>query len=270
MAGAVSADAIDFGDLRRRELRRAAVISVVAHLVLLAVFVYTPKPTVTMPLGVVAVELVAAPSGAAPKPAAPKPAAPPRAEPEPPPAPPKPKPKQIVLPAEPTTPKPEPKPKPAAKPTPRPQPKPAVAPPRPEPPAAQQDLDDVLEQLRAESGENREPAPAPAATTSVGPAGSPTGTLVSPEVMAWIKRAKIHVRRNWVVQPGFRTQMLQTHVEVDLDPSGAVRSAPRVTRRSGNPWYDEGVVRAIQKSSPLPAPPEAGTWAFVFTPEDSY
>ena len=39
-------------------------------------------------------------------------------------------------------------------------------------------------------------------------------------------------------------------------------------RRSGNPWYDESVVRAIQKASPLPPPPEAGEWPFVFKPED--
>jgi hypothetical protein len=29
-------------------------------------------------------------------------------------------------------------------------------------------------------------------------------------------------------------------------------------------------VRAIQKASPLPAPPEADEWAFVFIPEDSF
>jgi TonB family protein len=33
---------------------------------------------------------------------------------------------------------------------------------------------------------------------------------------------------------------------------------------SGNPWYDESVERAIQKASPVPAPPEAGDWQFTF------
>jgi hypothetical protein len=45
---------------------------------------------------------------------------------------------------------------------------------------------------------------------------------------------------------------------------------PRITRRSGNPWYDEGVVRGIQKASPLPPPPRAGDWDFVVLPEDAY
>ena len=45
---------------------------------------------------------------------------------------------------------------------------------------------------------------------------------------------------------------------------------PRIVQRSGNYHYDDGVVRAIRKASPLPAPPEAGEWTFVFVPEDSY
>jgi drug/metabolite transporter (DMT)-like permease len=46
--------------------------------------------------------------------------------------------------------------------------------------------------------------------------------------------------------------------------AGALRGKPRVTRRSGNPWYDDNVISSIKKASPLPAPPEAGTWTFVF------
>jgi colicin import membrane protein len=57
-------------------------------------------------------------------------------------------------------------------------------------------------------------------------------------------------------------------VQVRLDPQGNVVGEPRITRRSGNPWYDDSVVRAIEKSSPLPPPPEAGEWPFVFRPED--
>jgi TonB family protein len=89
-------------------------------------------------------------------------------------------------------------------------------------------------------------------------------------VADWIRRAKLHVQRSWVLAPGFRMEPLETHVEVDLDASGRLRGEPRITRRSGNPWYDEGVVRGIQKASPLPAPPESGKWSFVFYPQDAY
>jgi colicin import membrane protein len=243
---------IQLGGDRRAELRRFLIASAGVHLVLVAAFAYSPAPRISVPRGVIAVELVAAPPGA------PKPARVP-----PPPAPPKPvQPKKVVLPAEPTTPKPKPeKPKVVAK----------VAPPVQPAPAPEKDYEDVLAQLRAESGEDAPPAEVPGAAPAVtGPVGSPDGVAISPEVAAWLKRAKIHVRKNWVVPPGFRTQPLETQVQVDLGIGGVVRGTPRVIRASGNPWYDEGVIRAIQKSSPLPPPPEAGQWIFVFLPEDSY
>ncbi len=73
-----------------------------------------------------------------------------------------------------------------------------------------------------------------------------------------------------MVPPGFRMQPLETRVIVRLDAGGTLLGEPRVTRRSGNPWYDDGVVRGLQKASPLPPPPEAGEWEFIFVPEDSY
>ena len=237
---------IQLGDLRRRELYRLFAISAAVHLVLIAAFSFSPPSRISVPRGVIAVELVAAPAAA--RSAAPAPVAKPAP----------PKPKKVVLPAEPTTPKMEPKV--IAKPSPV-QPTPAPA----------KQYEDVLAQLRAESGEDAPPTEiAQAAPTAIGSPGSPNGVVISSEVAAWLKRAKIHVRKNWVVPPGFRTQALEARVEVDLDASGEVRGTPRLSRRSGNPWYDEGVIRAIQKSSPLPPPPEAGKWDFVFMPEDSY
>jgi colicin import membrane protein len=243
---------IQLGELRRHELRRLIGISFAAHIVVVVVFGFSPESKISVPRGVVSVELVRAPAAA--RPAAPAPVA----KPAPPKPPPPPKPKKIVLPAEPTTPKIQPKPVEKAPPV---QPK----------PKAEQQYEDVLAQLRAESGEDAPPTEiAKVEPTAIGSPGSPDGVAISPEVAAWLKRAKIHVRKNWVVPPGFRTQALEARVEVNLDASGGVRGTPRLSRRSGNPWYDEGVIRAIQKSSPLPPPPEAGKWNFVFLPEDSY
>ena len=59
-------------------------------------------------------------------------------------------------------------------------------------------------------------------------------------------------------------------IRVELDASGGVVGEPRIVGRSGNPWYDEGVVRSIQKASPLPPPPEAGEWSFVFVADESF
>jgi TonB family protein len=219
-------------------------VSLVGHAVLIAVMIVNPSSNgVTLP-GVVSVELVAASAVLAPAARA-KPA-------------PKPVQKKVVLPAEPTTPKAKPKPKPVE----------AKVPPEPttEPDPVEQDISDVLAQLRADAGENAE---APVDTAMAGAPSGP-GQLVSPEVAAWLKKAKIHVRQAWVLPPAFRTQALQANVLVDLDAEGNVIGTPRLVRKSGNPWYDEGVVRAIQKASPLPPPPAADEWAFVFVPGDSY
>jgi len=248
---------IQLSELRRRELRRLIAFSAAAHVVLVVALCFTPESKFSLPRGVVSVELVSLPAAA--RPAAPAPAAKPEPAPEPVPAKPvPPKPKKVVLPAEPTTPKVKPK---AVKPVEKPAPTPAPA----------ENLEDVLAQLREESGEKAPPTEiAKAEPTAIGPAGSPTGVAISREVADWIKRTKIHVKKNWILEAGFRTQLIEARVEVDLDASGAVRGNPRITKPSGNPWYDEGVVRAIRMSSPLPAPPEAGKWNFVFVPEDSY
>jgi protein TonB len=233
--------------MRRREFRRMLGLSLACHSALLVVLWLRPSyPVASMP-GVVSVELVSAPALAGPPRAAARP---------------KPVPKKVVLPAEPTTPKPEPKPEPkrvAEK----------VPPPKPEP--VEQDYSDVLEQLRADAGESAEPAP-PTAEAAPAPAGSGSGVgqPVSPEVAAWMKKAKIQVRGKWPLPAAFRTQALEAHVLVTLDAAGNVIGVPEIVRRSGNPWYDDGVVRAIQKASPLPPPPAADEWAFVFVPGDSY
>ena len=201
-----------------------------------------------MPQGVIAVELVSLPSPApasAPKAARPAPLPPPE-------------PKQVVLPKETAPPKPEPKlePKPVAPPKPKAEPSAE--------PAPERDYSDVLSELRAEAGDEP-PTPAPAQTASI---GSPTGNPVSPEFLAWERRARIHIRQNWVVPPSFRDEPLRTSIVVELDAGGAILGEPRIVKRSGNPWYDDGVVRSIQKASPLPPPPEPGEWSFVFVADE--
>jgi outer membrane biosynthesis protein TonB len=216
----------------------------VGHALLLAMFVAAPEIEMAAPPGVLSVDLVAAPAGPPKAVARSRPPAPPV-------------PKKVLLPAEPAPVEPKPEPKSEPKPAPKPEPKP-----EPE----EQEYADVLAGLRAEVGEETTEV----AEEATAPASTGRGLPVSPEVAAWVREAKIHVRRSWVVPPGFRTQILETQVQVRLDARGAVIGAPEIVRRSGNPWYDDGVVRAIRMASPLPAPPASGEWTFVFVPEDSY
>ncbi|MDJ0867842.1 MAG: energy transducer TonB [Myxococcota bacterium] len=241
---------------RQRELRRLLVVSALVHAVAAAglVFAPTPRASVALP-AVVAVDLVSLPAAAA----AQRPAAQPTPAPEPAPRPPPPAPKKVVLPETPTRPPaPKAKPKPKAKPRPRRDPEP--------PPSEPVEYDDLMAQLRAEAGETRPAAPAPEPAAKGGARGP--GVAVSAEVAAWLRRARVHVEKAWVLPPGFRLQPLVTHVRVRLDAQGRVLGEPEVTERSGNPWYDDSVVRAIEKASPLPRPPEAGEWNFRFSPLD--
>jgi outer membrane biosynthesis protein TonB len=254
---------IDLDAGRRRGFRRFLVVSALLHAGLVVLLAYSPGlPTWSTPAGVISVDLVAAPGRSAPAPR-PKPRPAPAPTPLPAPVQPKPKPpvpQKRVLPQEPTTPKPTPRPRREELPP------EAVA----RPQAPEREYSDILEQLRAEAGEEAPPAPevqeVASATAPAGGGGS--GRPVSPEVADWMRRARIHVRKSWVVPPGFRQQSLATVVDVELDAQGNLLGEPEIRKRSGNPWYDDGVARSIRKASPLPAPPEAGVWNFVFVSDE--
>lgn len=242
-------------------------LSAVAHVGLLGLVLAAPEGRrMTRPTAI-SVDLVALAPGGAPKPrpAPPKPAPAAEAAPKPEPAPPPPpKPKEVVLPEKPRGPRPDPKPEPRRREV-------FI---EPKPAEQEKSLDDLLSEMREDAGEpaaaaeSAEPVETAVADTE-GPPGGGGGVLVSAEVRDWMLRAKRHVRRAWVVPPGFRNEPLETHVLITLDARGNVIGTPEIERRSGNPWFDDGVVRGIAKASPLPAPPEPGEWAFIFTPEDS-
>jgi protein TonB len=232
--------AIRLDESRRAEFRRFLVASGVLHLVLFGVLAWSLTIPVASPPAAITIDLTMAPPSAASKPG---PAAKPKPKP--------PKKAPVILPTKPSTPKPQAKPK-------------------PEPPPAEEEpeqveYDDLMAQLRADAGETEpsEQEEEPVRTASASGGGGP-GIQVSPEMAAWMKAARIHVRRSWVVPSNFEILSLVVHVQIQLDASGAVVASPKVVRRSGNPYYDDGVISSIRKSSPLPAPPKAGTYTFIF------
>lgn len=237
---------------RRRQLANWGMLSLALHAGLVAFGLSLPASRFAMPPNVISVDLVSLPRSEPrsqpirarrPEPAA-------RVEPVV-----KKAPREVVLPKRPSADPARTRREPRSRPAP-------IAP-------VEQDYDDVLAQLREEAGETAPtPRPEPRVASAV-PSKSMVTASVSPEVAAWMRSAKAHVRRSWVVPPGFRTQDLETHVRVRLDRQGRVGGNPEIVRGSGNPWYDEGVVRAILKASPLPPPPQADVWAFIFVPEDS-
>jgi colicin import membrane protein len=239
-------------DERRRQFRRFVAVSAALHVAFAVAFWVGPvRRSGTAQPAVVRVDLRTIEElGPVPK-ARPAPPAP---KPKPPPPPPEAK---KVLPKQPA---PLPKPKPAEA---KPRPEPKAEPKPKQEPAPEQSYEDVIAQLREQAGETK-----PVEVTQA-PAGGPAGLgqLVSPEVARWMRDVKMHVTRAWILEPGFRLQALETKVDVDVGPSGEVRSV-RITKSSGNPWYDQSVERAIKKASPLPPPPEADDWPFSFKPSD--
>ena len=235
-------DSMEQGGNRRRDFHRTLIFSIVGHALLLLGLVVSAssKRGVVLP-SVITVDLVAA--RAAPGPAAPRVA-------------PKPRPKQVVLPEKPRTPEPKPRRR-----------KEVVLEQKPK---EEKSLDDLLAEFREEGGEPKPEQPAPAVAEEVVARAPASGRPASAELVAWVRAAKIRVMEAWVVPPGFRLQSLQTEVRVVLGATGEVIGTPRIVRRSGNHWYDEGVVRGIQKASPLPPPPEPGDWTFIFASDESY
>ncbi|HBZ70717.1 MAG TPA: hypothetical protein DEP35_13680 [Deltaproteobacteria bacterium] len=240
----------EFDAERRGAFRRALTLSCVAHAALVALFSFSPSSKSSVPAlpGIITVDLVAAAPSLAPAPAppAPKPEAPAPIEvPKPPPPPP---PQKVVLPKEATQ-------------------LPEKMPPKPKPKPPPQDYDTLMKELRAQAGDARPQAVETVRNPQVAVAAPAGGTVrVSPEVAAWIRDVKIHVHKTWIKESDLAD--LSTTLIVTLDAAGNVVGEPKVKQRSGNPYYDDSVIRAIEKASPLPKPPTPGDWTFVFPSEE--
>ena len=258
---------------------RAVGYAVLVHLVLLGIlFVgvrwHSHRPA---PMTVELFQAAPAPKPQAkvepPKPLPPKPV--PKVEPPPPKPAPKPEPKVEAKPepkpepriekpdiVEKAVPKPEPKaepkpepkaePKPKAevkpKPKPKPQPKPEVKPkPKPTPPrdaAAQRQLRQELAREEAAIRAQRQDAELRA--------------LLAREASAraladWTDKIRAKIRGNIILPPSI-TGNPEAVFDVVLLPTGDVLGTPRLRRSSGDARYDDAVLRAILKSSPLPRP----------------
>jgi len=209
--------------------------SFVAHVAFVGLLAITPLSDVPPLPDVLRVDLVAS---------LPVPTRAPKSRPKPAPAP-RPVPKQVML----------PKQAPEAVPT-----NLAAPPMRAEP----LDYQDALSQLRSELGEA---APSPVEPRSeVAPAPAPTTAVaVDRETAAWVIATRRHVRSRYITPPEFLNRFLATGLEVLLTSEGELVGVPTVVGPSGDPFFDDNAVRAVMTSAPLPAPPQAGSYTFVFT-----
>lgn len=88
----------------------------------------------------------------------------------------------------------------------------------------------------------------------VGGQGMGGGELRPPEFFRYRDLLLARIKESWRwydVNANFITQ-----IAFELQPDGTARNV-RVVKGSGNPTFDESVIRAVMKASPFPAPPES-------------
>jgi colicin import membrane protein len=248
---ALTAWGADPEDDHRRRMQRAILASLGGHVVLFGMLLFGPgsSPTpVTMPPAITVRLMAALPS----PPQAAKPAPAPVA---------RPKPKVKIL----------PKQAPSATAKPRKKPKPEVV--KRKPRAKEMAPEDAMAFLRQTAGEDSEPllkAPptataAPAAVTSS--MATSQGTRAATEADKFAIEVRRAIRPNWHVPDDFRRER-GTLLEIDIGPDGRLLGAPRILRSSGNPYYDDNTIRALERTPRLPVPPKPGPIQIFLTPEE--
>jgi colicin import membrane protein len=218
----------------------SALLALVVHVLLVAALMLGVHWQSRAP-DVVTVELWRPP----PEPVA-QPAPPPKVEP---PAPaPKPEPRiekpDIALKA-----KPQPKSKPKPKPEPEPVAKPKPAPPKPDETMAQRLLAEALQREQQTLAAERERQQIKNQLQRESQAAR------NRAMQTWIDKIRAKIRGNIVLPPNIQGNP-QALVLVTQLPTGEVLDAKLVIS-SGHTAYDDAVVRAIRKSSPLPKPDSA-------------
>jgi colicin import membrane protein len=91
-----------------------------------------------------------------------------------------------------------------------------------------------------------------------GLAGASGNARVPPEHLAYFRQLDEKIRSNWTV-PALATgekEKLIVQLRIVIEKDGRV-SLVRMEKTSGNSYFDDSVLRAINKASPLPVPPEA-------------
>jgi colicin import membrane protein len=232
---------------------RAGILSVVVHLVLLALMLVSFNWQTIQPASIAEVELwdsVPMPKTVAkplPDPVPEKEPEPPKPviEPKPEPKPQEPEPKaDIQIKKEPV--KEKPKPKPEEKPKEPPKPDPAKQ------KEAEKKRQDEIRKLQQMFAEEDHKAQAPSPKISEKPTENPTVSLATQNQYAALVDQKI---RPYVNKTLCGTGKPEVMFEISLMPTGEILGNPRLQKSSGIPACDDAIERAIRQANPLPKPP---------------
>ena len=158
----------------------------------------------------------------------------------------------------------KPTPKPTAKATPKPSAKPTAAPskktdtksdPKQTKKSDGEDVDKRLQAaLQRYLGESSEGGGKGFGAARVGGQGMGGGVVRPPEFFVYEKLLRSRIKDAWRWYD--TNASLITQVSFEIEPDGMVKNV-RLVKGSGDGNFDESVMRAVMKASPLPRPPES-------------
>jgi colicin import membrane protein len=97
-------------------------------------------------------------------------------------------------------------------------------------------------------------APQPVAATE-NPAGDGPELQINLADSGAVSAIQGAINKNWFILPGMDTRNLTVTVQISLASNGQLSSI-HISHPSGNPSFDESLLRAVRKSIPLPIPPD--------------
>lgn len=97
------------------------------------------------------------------------------------------------------------------------------------------------------------PSPTTTAKKTDKPAGEGPKIQLNLADQGTVDGIRSHIEKNWLIPPGMDTRGLNVGVEVRVDTAGNVTYV-NVSSGSGNGAFDQSLVRAVRKASPLPIP----------------
>lgn len=78
------------------------------------------------------------------------------------------------------------------------------------------------------------------------------GVVRPPEFFTYMKVLEQHIKSGW--RWNDTSAALVAQVQIEIEPDGTVRDVS-LRRGSGNSLYDDSIIRAVRKASPVPVPP---------------
>lgn len=113
----------------------------------------------------------------------------------------------------------------------------------------------ALENLENQMKNDTKPAAKPVFAGNQIATGSDLRGLSKIQHDSYVAQVERHIRQNWALPQWLANKKLRAQIRVKIDSNGLVISKT-VVRSSGNSSFDDVALETIEKSSPVPRPPD--------------